>query len=228
MTELLQFLRLMNYFAIFIFELVNRARPLYEILQGSGFSKNKRDTICRIRNWAEKWGDLQRVALRDLKGELSSSEILAPPDPRKRKIVITDVSDYGTGGVLIQVDDDGGYGPFAFISRKIKSAEVRYSVTKKECLAIVHSMKKWTHCLHDWETFTVMSDHEALKWLISLRDPRERLARWMIEIRDYDFEAGYVPGKLMKVPDTLSHDAVEVIKCPKCQARECFVSMSPR
>lgn len=89
-------------------------------------------------------------------------------------------------------------------------------------------MKKWRHYLHGGETFTVMSDHEALKWLNSLREPRGRLARWMIDIQDYDFEVEYVPGKLMKVQDTLSRDAVEVLKCPKCQERVCFVSMAPR
>lgn len=102
MTELLRFLRLITYFAMFIPDFTNRARPLYEILQGSGFNKKKkRGKICRISDWAEKWGDLRRDERKDLKDELSNPKISAPPDPRKRKIVMTDASDYGAGGVLI-------------------------------------------------------------------------------------------------------------------------------
>lgn len=42
LTELLRFLGLRNYSAIFIPDFTNRARPLYEILQGSGFNKKKK------------------------------------------------------------------------------------------------------------------------------------------------------------------------------------------
>lgn len=40
-TGLLRFLKLMNYFAIFTPDFTNKARPLYEMLQGRGFSKKK-------------------------------------------------------------------------------------------------------------------------------------------------------------------------------------------
>lgn len=73
-----------------------------------------------------------------------------------------------------------------------------------------------------------MSDHEALKWLMYLREQRERLARRMIEIEDYSVEVEFDPGKLMKVPDILSADTVEVMKYLTCQERVCFVSTAPR
>lgn len=55
---------------------------------------------------------------------------------------MTDSSDFGTGGVLIQVDDDGGYRQVAFTSRKLMSAGVRFTTAEKECLAVVYATKK--------------------------------------------------------------------------------------
>lgn len=141
---------------------------------------------------------------------------------------MTDSSEFGTEGVLIEVDDDGGYRPVACTSRELKSAEAKYIATEKDCLAVLYVMKQWKHYLDGGETFTLMSDHEALKWLMYLREPEEGLATRMIKIQDYDFELEFDPGKLMKVPDILSADAVKVTKCAKCQERVVSVSSAPR
>ena len=85
---------------------------------------------------------------------------------------MTDASDYGIGGVLIQVDEDGLCRPVSFISRKLKPAEKRYTVTERKCLAVVFALKKWRHYLHGGPTFSVITDHEALRWLMDLKEPR--------------------------------------------------------
>lgn len=36
------------------------------------------------------------------------------------------------------------------------------------------------------EPFVVVTNHLTLKWLMSLKDSRDKLARWVIEIQDYD------------------------------------------
>ncbi len=56
----------------------------------------------------------------------------------------------------------------------------------------------------------IVSDHLALKWLLSLQDPRERLARWAMEVQSFDFEISYEKGPNLVVPDTLSLDAVRL------------------
>lgn len=37
------------------------------------------------------------------------------------------------------------------------------------------------------ESFVLVTNHLILKWLMSLKDSRDKLARWVIEIQDYDF-----------------------------------------
>jgi hypothetical protein len=63
-------------------------------------------------------------------------------------------------------------------------------------------LRKFRHCLYG-EMFEFITDHIALTWLLALRDQKERLARWIVEMQTYDFdvlnERG--DGELMAVPD---------------------------
>ena len=130
-------------------------------------------------------------------------------------------------GVLLQRREDGKWQPVSFFSRKIRDAELNYTVTEKECLAAVEDLKKWRHYLYGAPTFTIVSDHSALKWLMNLKDPRGRLARWMIEIMDFEFVVKYAPGNRLVVPDALSRDAVGKPLCPKCREEVNLISESP-
>jgi len=229
-TQLLRFIGLMTYFADFIADFADKSRPLNDLLRGSGFNKKKRHRgqVLAIPEWDSKWGDAQREAWRTLKDELSNPLILAAPRSNAPKRVMTDASDYGVGGVLLQQNDDGIWQPVSFTSRKLKDVETRYTVTEKECLAVVHSLRKWRHYLHGVPTFTVVTDHIALKWLMNLKDPRGRLARWMLEVQDFDFHIEYAPGATLTVPDTLSRDAVGEPFCIRCRERVKLVSEKTR
>jgi RNase H-like domain found in reverse transcriptase len=70
------------------------------------------------------------------------------------------------------------------------------------------------------EKFEVITDHIALTWLLALRDPKERLARWIVEMQTFDFAVLYErgDGALMAVPDTLSRDTMKksVVLCHRC------------
>ena len=54
------------------------------------------------------------------------------------------------------------------------------------------------------QRFLVRSDHAALKWLISLKDPTRRLARWCYRLSTFDYEIIHRPGRKHQVPDALS------------------------
>ena len=40
----------------------------------------------------------------------------------------------------------------------------------------------------------VHTDHQALQWLISIRDPTSKLARLALQLQHYDFEIIHRPG----------------------------------
>jgi hypothetical protein len=138
----------------------------------------------------------------------------------QRKRLCTDASRYGLGVALLQFEgEDKGWLPVGFASRKMKGAEPRYTTTEKECLAVVFGLRKFRHLLHG-EDFEVVTDHIALTWLLSLREPKERLARWIVQIQTFGFEVLYKrgDGELMAVPDALSRDTMDsdVALCHRC------------
>jgi transposase InsO family protein len=218
-ADLLQFLGVLNFVGEFIGDSSSRMTPLYEVLVGTGWKKKKkkRDRVY-IPHWESKWNEKPRTAFETLRDELTSPEFVAPIRSGAKKKLVTDASKYGLGVVLIQEEQVGKWLPVAFGSLKLKGAEVRYTTTEKECMAVVFGLHKYRHLLCG-EIFKVVTDHTALKWLMSLRDPRDRLAHWMIEVMQFDFAVEYSPGDgtLIAVPDALSRDAMDrdIVLCQK-------------
>jgi RNase H-like domain found in reverse transcriptase len=93
----------------------------------------------------------------------------------------------------------------ALASRKQKGAEARHTVTEKEYVAVLFGLQKFRQHLYG-EIFGVVTDHSALVCLISLRDPKHRLARWILELQSFDFDVEHAAGNgsIMVIPDTLS------------------------
>ena len=114
----------------------------------------------------------------------------------------TDASFTRVGTVLTQTIESVEPG-IACTSRSLSAAERNYSVTEKECLAVVWSIKNFREYLEEFR-FMVVTDHSSLRWLWSLKDPTGRLARWALTLLEYDFEVQYRKGVLNVVPDFLS------------------------
>eukprot|EP00741_Cyanophora_paradoxa_P023212 tig00021572_g22420.t1 len=86
-------------------------------------------------------------AFKELKELLGRDIILRFPDFSKPFILQTDASTYAIGAILSQADDKGVERPLAFISRTLLPAEMNYSATELECLAVVWAIKYWRHYL---------------------------------------------------------------------------------
>lgn len=67
--------------------------------------------------------------------------------------------------------------------------------------------------------FTVLTDHQSLKWLMKLDDPTGRLARWALQ--QYDFEIRYRRGTLNNVADALSRSPLPAETCAANIAAVC-------
>ena len=73
--------------------------------------------------------------------------------------------------------------PIAFYSRKLTPAEKNYSVTELELLAIVFLVlvSKSRHWLVG-RTTTVVTDHEALQYLLAASELKSRLVRYRLVV----------------------------------------------
>ena len=56
---------------------------------------------------------------------------------------------------------------------------------------------------------SVYTDHQALKWLLSIRDPRGRLGRWAITLQDKHFDIVHKPGRVHRNADALSRPSYD-------------------
>lgn len=158
-------------------------------------------TLKKSKTFA--FGEEARVAFRKLKDALTQSPVLRHPDFAKPFFVQCDASDVGIGGVLFQKDEDGGEHPIAFMSQKLTPAQKNYSVTERECLAVVMAIKKFRPYI-ELMPFTVITDHSSLKWLMSNRELGGRLARWSLLLQGHNFGIEHRKGSQNVVPDTLS------------------------
>lgn len=164
--------------------------------------------LLKCKNKTFKWTDEAENAFRKLKILLTSNPILFMPDFSKPFIIESDASSDGAGAVLLQ-NIDGQDRVIEYMSQRLSSTQMNYSVTERECLSLILAIEKWRSYI-EGSKFTVITDHASLKWLYNLKDPSGRLARWALRLLPYDFEILHRKGVNHVVPDALSR-CVEII-----------------
>jgi len=69
------------------------------------------------------------------------------PNPEKPYIVECDSSNCAIGAILSQKDENNKLYPVAYYLRSLNNAEINYSITDKELLAIKSVFSTWRHLL---------------------------------------------------------------------------------
>lgn len=143
-----------------------------------------------------------------LKQALVSEPVLVHPNFEKPFFVHCDASGFGVGACLMQKDAEDCDRAICFFSKKLDGSQRNYSVTELECLAVVLAVEKFRPYIELHE-FTVITDHSALKWLMSQKDLSGRLARWSLRLQRYEFTIQHRKGIQNVVPDCLSRGDIE-------------------
>jgi hypothetical protein len=191
-SDVRRFLGLAGFYRRFVRDFAGIARPLTDL--------TRKEVKTR---W--QWGDVEQAAFDTLRRSMTEAPVLAHPNPLRQWTVQTDASGFAIGAVLEQVQDDGTTRPVAYWSSKLKPAEMRYSATERELMAIVKAVKHWRVYLHGSpHPVLLRSDHKPLVYLNGKSELGMRLSRWMEELSDMTFEIGYVKGKDNAAADALS------------------------
>jgi hypothetical protein len=170
----------------------------------SNLLKVGESAAAKNKNRLISWNTTCQLSFDRLKEALTSAPVLQQVDPLKPFVVETDASDFAIGSCLLQEGDDGRLHPVAYESRKLSDAQIRYPTHEKELLAIKQALLGWHRYLDNGHPITMVTDHESLKYMNTIKRPSVRLARWIDEFQEYKLDLRYRPGTKATVPDALS------------------------
>ena len=155
------------------------------------------------------WTENQQWAFEEIKRRLLTGTACAFPDFDKTFILKTDASDSAIGCVLAQRDERSREQMVACASRKLSTGEKRWATYDKEYVAIVWSVRHFSHYLK-FRSFIVYTDHRPLLGCRSIDDEKDatgRRVRWSIELASYNIDLRHKDGKKNGDADALSRCA---------------------
>ena len=75
---------------------------------------------------------------------------------------------------------------------------------ERECLDLVSAITNQFHCYLYGSKFKVRTDNRPLSWLRTLTRPQPRIALWILQLQEYEFDVVHRPGSNNQNADALS------------------------
>jgi hypothetical protein len=75
----------------------------------------------------------------------------------------------------------------AYASKTLTGAQLNYATTEKKLLAAVFAIDKFRSYLVGAKVI-VFTDHVTLKYLLTKKDAKPRLIRWILLLQEFDLE----------------------------------------
>jgi transposase InsO family protein len=193
-----EFLGLTGYYRRFIEHFTHISKPLTSLTR-KGVPFN--------------WGSNQQTVFATLVDAITKPPTLALYDSTKPCILYTDASKIGIGATLAQKDDNGVEHVIEYFSKRLQPSQENYTASELECLAIVEAIEHFEVYLD--KRFTVITDHMALKWLLSFKKPKGRLFHWSIKLSTYSFDVIHRAGRNQQHVDALSRSPISCHLTPE-------------
>ncbi|CAN6677893.1 unnamed protein product [Malus baccata var. baccata] len=141
-------------------------------------------------------------AFNSLKQLLTSAPIITAPNWSLPFELMCDASDYAVGAVLGQRKEKLPHVIY-YASRTLNDAQLNYTTTEKEMLAVIFALEKFRSYLIGSKVI-VYTDHGALKYLLAKKDAKPRLIRWVLLLQEFDLDIRDKKGAENVVADHLS------------------------
>ena len=134
---------MVNYYQRFIPHCAAKLTPLNTLLTAANEGQTR---LSPISNFDSSWTKSANLAFLDSKQMLASATLLVHPNPLAPLNITCDASDFAAGGVLQQCMDNI-WQPLSVFSKKLSSAETRYSAFDREILAVYATVRHIRHNL---------------------------------------------------------------------------------
>ncbi|CAN6586236.1 unnamed protein product [Malus baccata var. baccata] len=133
--------------------------------------------LCRLlqKEVSFEFNEACEQAFNHLKDLLTSAPIITPPYWSIPFELMCDASDYAIGAVLGQRKNKLPHVIY-YASHTLNDAQLNYSTTEKEFLAVVFALDKFRSYLIGTKVI-VFTDHAALKYLFTKKEAKPRLIR---------------------------------------------------
>ncbi|GFS73933.1 retrovirus-related Pol polyprotein from transposon 17.6 [Trichonephila clavipes] len=185
--EVSKFLGMAGWYQKFIPQYADICEPLYRLKKkGAKF------------NWSTEAQD----SFYKIKRALTVAPVLKLPNFTEQFNLFTNASGVGIGAVLNQ-----NHRPIAFASRTLNKAERNYTVTERECLAVIWALNKFKTYFGSLPV-KVITDHAALTKLTNGKNLSSRMFRWALKLSEFNIEWEHRPGVQNVVADVLSRNPV--------------------
>ncbi|CAN6695155.1 unnamed protein product [Malus baccata var. baccata] len=160
--------------------------------------------LCRLlqKEVAFEFDEACSTAFKHLKEAFTSALIITLPDWSLPFELMCDASDYAIGAVLGQRKNKQPHVIY-YASRTLNDAQLNYSTTEKELLDVVFALDKFRSYLLGTKVI-IFTDHAALKYLLTKKEAKPRLIRWMLLLQEFDIEIRDKKGVENVVADHLS------------------------
>ncbi|GFU48586.1 retrovirus-related Pol polyprotein from transposon 17.6 [Trichonephila clavipes] len=148
------------------------------------------------------WSTEVRDSFDKIKRALTEAPVLQLPNFTEQFNLFTDASWVGIGAVLNQ-----NHRPTAFASRTLNKAERNYTVTERECLAMIWALNKFQTYFGSLPV-KVITDHAPLTKLTNGKNLSIRMIRWALKLTEFNIEWEHRPG-VQNVADVLPRNPVD-------------------
>ena len=182
-TGIKKFIGAVGYFRHFIKNFMRIAKPLNDLL-GCGNSK--------LNNHPVSLTAAAEEALHTLKKKCATAPMLAFTDLKKPFLLETDVSKYGLGAILQQVQEDGRYHPVAYTSRALHRSKANYHSSKLEFLALKWAVTQQFKEYLMYQPFTIRTDNNPLTYMLTTPNLDATGHHWVLALVGFNFKLEYL------------------------------------
>ena len=143
---------------------------------------------------------------------LSNSLVLLFLPPKTFKIVETDASDIGYGGILQVAKNDAKEQIVRFHSGSQSTTLQNYNTIQKEILSIILCVSKFQNDFFN-QRFLIRVDCKSAKEVLQ-KDvqnlvSKQSFARWQAILSVFDFDIEYIKGETNLIPDFLTREFLQ-------------------